>query len=412
MLLVNVDIHTLITLLFFGNLIIALTMLSYQKEIIVKSPFFYFVFGRLLQVFAWLLFCFRGGISDILSIYLGNVILYAGFSFESIAIAKLCNSKYNWEKVFTIFIVLSFAGFIACSATPNSRVAFASITTSIIFSIASISMITMKPRRRLTSVIGSLYALFCIVILMRAYVAMRTKGEFGLLSQSYIQSISFIVFFLLMFLGSMGFILLLKSRDDLLLQESEEKYRTLVEKANEAIVILQNMNFAYVNNRMSKILDIPINELIGKPFISFVYEEDKELVIRNYNMRLRNENTIEMYDCRITSIQRKLFWVSISAVCIDWKGEPAILALLTDITEKKILEREKEQSLIELQKALSEVKTLSGLLPICSSCKKIRDDSGYWNQLETYFDEHSELKFSHGICPECAQKALPGNQSV
>lgn len=53
-------------------------------------------------------------------------------------------------------------------------------------------------------------------------------------------------------------------------------------------------------------------------------------------------------------------------------------------------------------------KTLSGMLPICASCKKIRDDKGYWNQIEAYITEHSEAKFSHGICPECMKKLYPG----
>ena len=61
----------------------------------------------------------------------------------------------------------------------------------------------------------------------------------------------------------------------------------------------------------------------------------------------------------------------------------------------------------ELQDALAQVKTLSGLLPICSSCKKIRDDEGYWNQLETYFQECSEAVSSHGLCPECVKKLSP-----
>jgi AmiR/NasT family two-component response regulator len=61
----------------------------------------------------------------------------------------------------------------------------------------------------------------------------------------------------------------------------------------------------------------------------------------------------------------------------------------------------------ELQDALTQVKTLSGLLPICSSCKKIRDDEGYWNQLETYIQDHSKAVSSHGLCPECAKKLYP-----
>ena len=61
----------------------------------------------------------------------------------------------------------------------------------------------------------------------------------------------------------------------------------------------------------------------------------------------------------------------------------------------------------ELEKALSEIKTLRGILPICANCKNIRDDKGYWNQIESYIQKHSEADFSHGICPECAKKLYP-----
>ncbi len=62
---------------------------------------------------------------------------------------------------------------------------------------------------------------------------------------------------------------------------------------------------------------------------------------------------------------------------------------------------------LKLEDALSQLKTLSGLLPICSSCKKIRDDSGYWNQIERYIQDHSEAEFSHSICPECLKRLYP-----
>ncbi|MDP2104781.1 MAG: hypothetical protein Q8J76_02210, partial [Desulfobulbaceae bacterium] len=61
----------------------------------------------------------------------------------------------------------------------------------------------------------------------------------------------------------------------------------------------------------------------------------------------------------------------------------------------------------DLEKALTEVKKLSGFLPICASCKKIRDDGGYWQQVEIYIRDHSEAQFSHGICPDCIKKLYP-----
>ncbi len=77
------------------------------------------------------------------------------------------------------------------------------------------------------------------------------------------------------------------------------------------------------------------------------------------------------------------------------------------VIERKQFEEEREKLIKELQQAMSEIKMLSGLLPICSSCKKIRDDQGYWNQIESYIQDHSEAEFSHGLCPECAKRLYP-----
>ncbi|MCC6488606.1 MAG: PAS domain-containing protein [Candidatus Hydrogenedentes bacterium] len=81
-----------------------------------------------------------------------------------------------------------------------------------------------------------------------------------------------------------------------------------------------------------------------------------------------------------------------------------LVAISHDITERKRSEALREQLIRDLQSALARIKTLSGLIPICSSCKRIRDDSGFWNQIESYIKEHSDAEFSHGICPECAKK--------
>jgi len=69
--------------------------------------------------------------------------------------------------------------------------------------------------------------------------------------------------------------------------------------------------------------------------------------------------------------------------------------------------RERERLIAELQEALAKVKTLRGLVPICANCKKIRDDQGFWQQVEVYVRDHSEAQFTHGICPDCMQKLYP-----
>jgi len=92
----------------------------------------------------------------------------------------------------------------------------------------------------------------------------------------------------------------------------------------------------------------------------------------------------------------------------DTDGEVAgLVGVITDITDRKSAELERERLIGELQDALSRVRILSGFLPICANCKKIRDDKGYWQQIEAYIRDHSEAEFSHGICPDCARKLYP-----
>ena len=83
-----------------------------------------------------------------------------------------------------------------------------------------------------------------------------------------------------------------------------------------------------------------------------------------------------------------------------------VTALLT--LQRKILEEKRAEALREREKTLEDIKILHGLLPICASCKKIRDDKGYWTQIESYIKDHSEADFTHGLCPECVEKLYPG----
>ena len=89
-------------------------------------------------------------------------------------------------------------------------------------------------------------------------------------------------------------------------------------------------------------------------------------------------------------------------VVLSINGASKKLNDLYQSLEKKVKERTKN-----LQDALNEIKQLSGLLPLCSHCKKVRDDNGYWNQIDAYIEEHSEVDISHSICPECAKKYYP-----
>jgi hypothetical protein len=99
-----------------------------------------------------------------------------------------------------------------------------------------------------------------------------------------------------------------------------------------------------------------------------------------------------------TWVRHVLVWLL--GVCgIGWGSHK----LSRSLEEQRRGAEEREKLIGELQDALAQVKVLRGILPICANCKKIRDDKGYWKQVETYIRDHSEADFSHSICPECAK---------
>jgi hypothetical protein len=98
------------------------------------------------------------------------------------------------------------------------------------------------------------------------------------------------------------------------------------------------------------------------------------------------------------------FFLIYRAVIVNGLKKPYSIMFRNLKKSEDTLRLEKER----LEQALSQIRTLRGLLPICANCKKIRDDKGYWNQLESYIHDHSEAKLSHGICPGCMKKLYPG----
>ena len=98
------------------------------------------------------------------------------------------------------------------------------------------------------------------------------------------------------------------------------------------------------------------------------------------------------------------FPVEVSLSPLETPDGLLVTAAVRDITERRQVERVQAALLEKLQLALNEIKALRGLIPICAWCKKVRDDNGFWQQLESYLQAHTQAEFSHGICPECLGK--------
>lgn len=120
-----------------------------------------------------------------------------------------------------------------------------------------------------------------------------------------------------------------------------------------------------------------------------------------------SENEEKIIEVSVTTSYGRQITVACRFKPIAIMDQPYLLLVASDVTERRRVEEEREHLLQKLQDALDHVRTLRGIIPICATCKKIRDDEGYWEQIETYVRNHSHAEFSHGICPECAKRLYP-----
>jgi PAS domain S-box-containing protein len=148
-------------------------------------------------------------------------------------------------------------------------------------------------------------------------------------------------------------------------------------------------------------------EAIGQP-ISLLTPPDGLDEVHNILKKIgQNERIVHYETIRLRKDGQKInISLSVSPLKNDVGELIGASSIARDISERERVRKEREKLIAELQEALAKVKTLKGLLPICAWCKKIRDDQGYWQQIEAYLHDHSEADFSHGICPECAHKVL------
>ena len=160
-------------------------------------------------------------------------------------------------------------------------------------------------------------------------------------------------------------------------------------------------------------LSVLFQNIITKPILSLIGAVGEITREKDYSVRVEKKHgdevgtLIDGFNEMIHEIQYRDMNLEQQVEQRTAELQAANTSLTVEMQERHLVELEKEKLIVELQTALSEVKTLSGLLPICCSCKKIRDDTGYWRQIETYLQEHSNAAFSHGICPACAKELYP-----
>jgi len=196
------------------------------------------------------------------------------------------------------------------------------------------------------------------------------------------------------------------------LQESELKFRSVTESAKDAIISAdRNGNIIFWNKASQKMFEYTEEEAIGQPLEILMPEGFKAAHQEGMARHISSgESGVIGQTIEVAGLTKNGHEFPIELSVSTWTAGEEIFytGIIRDVSRRKQIEKERDQLIQSLQESLAKVKTLSGMLPICASCKKIRDDKGYWNQIESYIQKHSEAAFSHGICPECTEKLYPG----
>jgi PAS domain S-box-containing protein len=191
------------------------------------------------------------------------------------------------------------------------------------------------------------------------------------------------------------------------LRKSEANFRLLTDISPVAIAIFRKESHLYVNPSWEELSGYSKKEAVNMSPIDMIHPDMRDEALKNITNRLAAKEAPKRYELKMLRKNGETLWFDFSAIVFNYNGHPTVLAVSTDITDRKNAEKEREVLIQKLQKALDEIKTLRGIIPVCSNCKSIRDDKGLWNQMEKYILEHSDAQFSHSLCPECAKKLYP-----
>jgi len=199
-----------------------------------------------------------------------------------------------------------------------------------------------------------------------------------------------------------------RKQKDEALHESEKRFRRIVTTANEGVLSLDaNWSIIYANSHLAKMLGYEDGELTSKSLEEILEKEELTVFYAQRQECIHHKNS--RFECKFKTRKKQTIYTLVSATAIFTPHGKfdGFFGMITDITALKKTEETLQEKINELNLAIDQIKTLRGIVPICMSCKKIRDDRGFWNQVEVYVKAHTEAEFSHGICPDCLNELYP-----
>lgn len=355
----------------------------------------------------------RGGIPDWISIIFANMLVIVGAFLGYLGLERFVGQRgpqaHNYVLLAAFPLVHGYFTYV------DPDLALRNLNISIVLFIFCFQCLWLMlrrvdaPMRRFTHWVGMVfgaYSLMCAFRIIWFFIHPAVASDY--FHSGTIEALIQVIFQMLFILLTYGLALMVNKRLLMAIQTQEEKFSKAFHSSPYAITLtrLSDGKVFEVNAGFEKITGYPQKEVLDKTTSElhlWVHADDRERLVNT----LMRQGSVQGMELQLKRKTGEIITGLYSAEIIIISNERCILASFNDITERKRSEQERERLIAEREKALLKIKTLSGMLPICASCKKIRDDKGYWNQIESYIKSHSQAEFSHGICPDCLRELYP-----
>ncbi|MDO9026302.1 MAG: PAS domain S-box protein [bacterium] len=189
--------------------------------------------------------------------------------------------------------------------------------------------------------------------------------------------------------------------------KSENQFKAMVlDQVNDVIMIHDyNGRIIYFNEATLKMRGFSRSELIKMKMAQITAPQYREMMPSR--MKEIREKGGLVFEASTLNQDGSSTPVEVHASLIEMDGVPMVLSIARDVSLRREHEQARDRLLKELQTAMIKIKTLNGMIPICSNCKKLRNDDGYWQQVEEYLRQHTDADFSHGLCDQCSAELYP-----
>lgn len=405
----NIDIRTLVFVLGVTHLLQTAIFYYQYKTIKQYQGIGWWFLWSIAELLAFSFMLLRGiPAIQTVSIFLQNSLLILGLIFLYVGIMRFFEQKENRQLIYSLYALFCLTLLYYLLVDDRLHVRSIIIAGSVaVFSLFSVHALLAYRPKALTSAAtftASVFLVHSCFFLFR-FGVLLTISTYDWLGPSPLNIATYLDALICSIALTFVFTVMINHRLNTEMREAKEEMETVFNTIPDAALIsrLSDGLVVYANDGFREMSGYDARESIGR-FTTELSLWRNPADRQKFARELAGNGSAANFETLFQRKDHSQLNGLISAKVISLHEVPHVISVTKDITPLKNKEAELNEAIVKLQKALEEIQTLKGIVPICMYCKGIRDDQGYWNQLEKYISDHTGAQFSHGICDNCLEK--------